>query len=411
MPRARESLSEGKLSMSPGTYRAIEGQSTGFGVLSGGLLVLVGLGFYAAHYIDTHGHYVTGISNQVVWGLPHIFAVFLIVAASGALNVASLGSVFGRETYKPLARMSGVLAITLLLGGLAILVLDLGRPDRLIVALTHYNFKSIFAWNIFLYTGFVAITVVYLWMLMERRFNRYARTVGALAFIWRIVLTTATGCIFGFLVARQSYDAVTMAPLFLAMSLSFGLAVFILVAVISFRGAGYAFPGEALGKLRYLLGCFSAAVFLLVVIQHLTTLYVAEHQAVERFLLLDGGIYPLLFWVGQIGLGTVLPLLIAFHRRFAECTTSLMMAAGFVVVGGFCQLYVLIVGGQAYPLMLSRQFEVVESTFFDGVVATYVPSLAEIGLGVGGLALALFLYVIGLKIFYCLPDNDNPATN
>ena len=49
---------------------------------------------------------------------------------------------------------------------------DLGRPDRLIVALTHYNFKSIFAWNIFLYTGFIVITAVYLWMLMERRFER-----------------------------------------------------------------------------------------------------------------------------------------------------------------------------------------------------------------------------------------------
>ena len=37
-----------------------------------------------------------------------------------------------------------------------VLMLDLGRPERLIVATTHYNFKSIFAWNVFLYTGMVA---------------------------------------------------------------------------------------------------------------------------------------------------------------------------------------------------------------------------------------------------------------
>ena len=95
------------------------------------------------------------MSNQIVWGLPHVFAIFMIVAASGALNVASLGTVFGRAAYKPLGRLSGLLSIALLLGGLAVLVLDLGRPDRLIVAMTSYNFKSIFAWNIFLYVGFL----------------------------------------------------------------------------------------------------------------------------------------------------------------------------------------------------------------------------------------------------------------
>ena len=94
----------------------------------------------AARTMEQHGHVVTGMDNQIVWGLPHVFAVFLIVAASGALNVASVASVFGRAAYKPLAPLSGLLASALLLGGLAVLLLDLGRPDRLVVALTHYNF-------------------------------------------------------------------------------------------------------------------------------------------------------------------------------------------------------------------------------------------------------------------------------
>ena len=70
-----------------------------------GLVVLVGLG--AAYYMEHHGHVVTGMTNQIVWGLPHVFAIFLIVAASGVLNVASIGSVFGKPVYKaraPLVR-------------------------------------------------------------------------------------------------------------------------------------------------------------------------------------------------------------------------------------------------------------------------------------------------------------------
>ena len=80
-----------------------------------GLFILAALG--AAWYMEHNGHWVTGMNNQIVWGTPHVFAVFLIVAASGALNVASISSVFNKAAYKPLARLSGLLAIALLVGG------------------------------------------------------------------------------------------------------------------------------------------------------------------------------------------------------------------------------------------------------------------------------------------------------
>ena len=96
------------------------------------LAAIAGLGGLAFAYMEHEGHWVTGMTNQVIWGTPHVFAVFLIVAASGALNVASISSVFGKSLYKPLARLSGLLAVALLAGGLMVLVLDLGRPDRLI---------------------------------------------------------------------------------------------------------------------------------------------------------------------------------------------------------------------------------------------------------------------------------------
>ena len=57
----------------------------------GGLVSAIGIG--AALYMEHSGHVVTGMNNQIVWGIPHVFAIFLIVAASGVLNVASIGSV------------------------------------------------------------------------------------------------------------------------------------------------------------------------------------------------------------------------------------------------------------------------------------------------------------------------------
>ncbi len=382
-------------------YRPIEAGGGYYAVLSV-LLALVAAGAYAAHFMDVNGHYVTGMNNQIVWGVPHVFAVFLIVAASGALNVASMASVFGRLAYKPLSRLSALLAITLLVGGLAVLVLDLGRPDRLIVAMTHYNFRSIFAWNIFLYTGFIVIVALYLWLMFEPRLDRYASSAGIVAFVWRIVLTTGTGSIFGFLVAREAYDAAIMAPLFVAMSLSFGTAVFIVFLMALCRGFDWQLGDAIVMRLGRLLGIFVATVLYLSLAQHLTSLYAAEHHRVERFLLLEGGVYTAVFWLVQVVLGGLLPLALFYLPRFQGRHAAVALGAALVLVGGLAQLYVIIIGGQAYPLTLLPGMQV-SSSFFDGVVASYAPSLPEIALGVGGVALALLIVMLAMRVLAFVP--------
>ncbi|MDO8904998.1 NrfD/PsrC family molybdoenzyme membrane anchor subunit [Hydrogenophaga sp.] len=367
-----------------------------------GAITAVGLG--ASHYMEVHGHIVTGMNNQIVWGLPHVFAIFMVVAASGVLNVASIGSVFGQAAYKHRAPLSGLLCIALLMGGLMVLMLDLGRPDRVIVAATHYNFKSVFAWNVFLYSGMTAIVAVYLWTMFERRMNKYSKTAGLAALVWRFVLTTGTGSIFAFLVARQAYQSALLAPLFIVLSFGWGLAVFLIVQSTMYAWEGRVLDSAIRRRMARLLGIFIAASLYLVAVYHLTNLYYAKQVAFERFLLVDGGIYPLLFWVGYVLIGSVLPLLLVFHPRLSSERTT--FAASVLVVGGaFAFLYVFIIGGQAFPLEIFPGHEV-SSSFGDGVIASYVPSLPEFLLGVGGLGAALLLTVVGVRAFDFMPQDD-----
>ncbi len=393
--------------MKSATYSEISGANKGFYGLLCVLGIIVLAAIAAAWRMEHLGHYITGMSNRIVWGMPHVFAVFLIVAASGALNVASIASVFGRVTYKPLARLSGLVAIALLIGGLSVLVLDLGRPDRLIVAMTQYNFRSIFAWNIFLYVSFLAIVAAYLWMQMEWRMDRLVLVVGWVAFVWRLVLTTGTGLIFGFLVARQAYDAAIMAPMFIAMSFAFGLAVYILVLMAACGGSARKLGGKLLRQLGRLLGVFVCVVLYLVAVQHVTNIYAAEHWDVERFILLQGGIYTILFWAGQVVAGGLVPLALIYHPVLAS-RRSLAIAAGLVILGGFAQIYVIIIGGQAFPLVLFPGMEVT-SPLLDGQVAFYSPSLVEVTLGIGGVALAGVVVMVGLRVLRFLPDTLSDA--
>ncbi|HYH18314.1 MAG TPA: NrfD/PsrC family molybdoenzyme membrane anchor subunit [Azospirillum sp.] len=368
----------------------------------GVLAAVAAVGLGSALYMEHHGHVVTGMSNQVVWGLPHVFAIFLIVAASGALNVASIGSVFGKAPYKPLAPLSGLTAVALLAGGLMVLVLDLGRPDRLVVAMTHFNFSSIFAWNVILYNGFFAIVGVYLWTMLDRRMNGHSGKVGLAAFLWRLILTTGTGSIFGFLVARETYHSAVMAPLFIAMSLSFGKAVFLLVVVGLYRMEDREVGDAMVKRLAKLQALFVAATFYLVVVQHLTNLYTARGGEVEHFFLGSGGVYTLLFWGGQILVGTVLPLILLLHPGFNTTRSNVLLAAALVIVGGLAQVYVIVIGGQAFPLSLFPGMQVT-SDAFDGTVGAYDPSLPELLLGLGGAAVALLIITVASAAFRFLP--------
>jgi len=162
-----------------------------------------------------------------------------------------------------------------------------------------------------------------------------------------------------------------------AMPAAFGLAAYILVLLAACRGSG-----RELGD----------------VVLH-------EHLGVERFILLDGGIFTMLFWAVQVFVGGVLPLLLVFRSPPSGSRNTgrtMALASVLVIVGGFAQVYVIVIGGQAWPLTLFPGMEV-SSAFHDGAIASYMPSLPETVLGLGGVGLAGLIVLFGAKVLRFLP--------
>ena len=371
-----------------------------------GFFILIG--FACSLYMEHEAHYVTGMNNQIVWGLPHIFAVLLIVIASGVLNIASISSVFDKKLYKPLAPLSALLAVAFLIAGLIVLVLDLGKPDRLIVAMTTYNFKSIFSWNIFLYSGFAVVLAVYMWTMLDREVNRFSKYAGTFAFGWRIILTTGTGSIFGFLVAREAYATAILAPLFIVMSLLYGTAVYYLILKTISKFHNTYISDDIVKNLRKLTIMFLFANLYFLFLYHITNMYIAKHLDYEIFILSSGGIYTIAFWVGQLFVGIIMPIILLNSSRLS-LEYSLILSSVLILIGSFIAMYVIIIGGQAYPLTIFPDHVIIESSFYDNVVHSYIPSLYELGLGLGGVALALIIVLIGIANFKFLPTIIKPA--
>jgi molybdopterin-containing oxidoreductase family membrane subunit len=291
----------------------------------------------------------------------------------------------------------------LLTGGLIVLVLDLGRPDRLVVAMTTFNFKSIFAWNIFLYSGFMAVIAIYLWMMFEARYNKFVGKVGAFAFAWRVTLTTGTGSIFAFLVAKEAYGALS-APLFIALSLLMGTAIFYKILFWMDRGLGVPLGAEIISRFRKLLIYFIFTVLYITVLAHLTSLYITKNHDFEFFLLFSENIYTFLFWVGQIGLGTIIPLVILYNKKLSKSALGILLASILVILGGFIMLYIIIISGQAYPLDLFPGYNE-SSTFYDGAISAYTPSIYEVMLGLGGVGISAAIYIFAIMVLDFTPKN------
>lgn len=369
----------------------------------GGLAVLGGA--FAVHMMEHHGHIISGMNNQIVWGMPHVFAIFLIVAASGVLNVASIGSVFGKAIYKARAPLASLLSIAMLSGGLAVLMLDLGRPDRIIVAATNFNLTSVFAWNVVLYSGMFSLVVIYLWTMMERRMNPFNKAAGLAVFVWRFVLTTGTGLIFAFLTARQAYGSALLPPMFIVLSFAWGLAVFHLVQASIYVWNVKKLDPEILQRKKNLLGVFVIGSLYMVTTYHFTNVYFAHQTGFESFILRDGGIYPALFWWGYIVAGNVLPLLLIYVPGLGK-SKCVIAASSLVILGAFALLYVFIIGGQAYPLSIFPGYQV-SSSFADGQIASYQPSIYEFLLGFGGLAIAFIITTVSVRVLNFMPQ-DKP---
>lgn len=389
-------------------YREWRIPPTQFWSILGALAAVVGIATLAFGYMEHTGHWVSGMNNSVVWGTPHVFAVFLVIAASGALNIASIGTVFHKPIYKPLGRLSGLLAVAMLMGGLLVLVMDLGRPERLIVAMTSYNFSSIFAWNIFLYSGFMVIVIAYLWTMADRQGAPFNYSVGVIAFLWRLALTTGTGSIFGFLVARQAYDAAVLAPMFVLLSFAYGLAIFMMVLLFSFDEDNRPIGPKILRRLKNLLGVFVAGVLYFALIYHLNNLYGAKNDGFENWLLFNGGIHTFMFWIGWILIGGLLPLGIIYHPELSKERNWIMAACILVALGGLAAMYVIIISSQAYPIQMFPGYTIIESSFFDGVngqPGPYTPTIPEVLLGFGGVAVALIITVVGMRVLQFLPES------
>ncbi|MFC2002565.1 NrfD/PsrC family molybdoenzyme membrane anchor subunit [Chloroflexota bacterium] len=382
-------------------FVTLEGKSRSYYVVVAVLaaLALSGLICFAISYIK--GHQVFGSSNVIPWGMPIVLTIYLIGLSAGSLILSSLTYVFGREEYRPIARMAVFLAIALIFGAMLSIAIDLGRPEkfwRLLMFFYLNNMTSMFAINGILYGGYFVLSLTYLGFILANQL-RLTRIMGIIAVCWAVLVHMGTGAIFGFIAARETWVSPIKPLEFLAAALTSGVALLILSVIVVLKSSGRNVKKEMITSLGRMLSAFIVILLALVFVDKLTHFYSPDRGATVFML---AGQFSWIFWAFQIGMGAIIPLAILFNPRLNKTVRGVALAAVSVVIGVFFERYYLVIPGAAYPLHYYPGK--IEGVW--GAVGSFPLTPAETLLSVGIVALLGLLFVLGLKYLELLPPKE-----
>ncbi len=243
--------------------------------------------------------------------------------------------------------------------GFAILM-DIGKPERVLNMAFSPNFKSMFVWDFYTLTLAVIFAAAYLW------FGSKHKWLPIVAAIFATAVVVVEGWILSVSAGTPLWQNPMLPLVFLLDGLIVAIAVVLLVS--------------AQPKLKGILAALLAAVVVLSVVELVTVSYGGTTEAKEGIALLWSGALAPFYW-GALILGSVVPF--ALLARGEASRTSAVIAGVLAVLGVFASKLAVLVAGQALPFVRTP--------------ATYVPTLVEIGGVIGIVALAGLLFVLGTR--------------
>jgi Ni/Fe-hydrogenase subunit HybB-like protein len=200
------------------------------------VLCLLGLNAYCRQF--AHGLIVTGMSDEVSWGVYIANFTFLVGVAAAAVMMVIPVYIYKNEDLHDLVIFGELLAVAAILMCLAFVTVDLGRPDRfwhLIPGIGQFNFpRSMLSWDVIVLNGYLLLNVHICGYLLYCRYRKikpakwfYIPFV-FIAIVWAVSIHTVTAFLYVGLGGRPFWNSSIVGPRFLASAFTAGPALIIL---------------------------------------------------------------------------------------------------------------------------------------------------------------------------------------
>jgi len=328
------------------------------------LLAVVALVGVAAIAVRTsQGLRVTNLTSLVPWGLWVAFYIYFIGLSAGSFLISTLIYVFGVKRFEPVGRLAIFVAFIAMLTGLLFILLDLGHMERFWTVFFRRNSRSVLEWEIHFYNLYIVILLSELWLLMRRDLIRWGQGRGLKASLCRLLALGSTdlseasaaqdmravrllgmlgvpvalavhggtGAIFAVVKARPYWYTGLFPLIFIVSALASGGAL--LTFLYAFFGRRDKHHRDLVVSLGQMVAGFLALDLIFLASEMLVGLYgaVPDHLATYQAILT--GPFWYVFWIGQLGLGAIVPLALILSRHTRASVGWIGVAGALIVVG------------------------------------------------------------------------------
>jgi Ni/Fe-hydrogenase subunit HybB-like protein len=361
------------------------------------LLLLFGQGVFSyIHHLQV-GLVVTGMSDQVSWGLYIAnFAFFVGIAAAAVLLVIP-AYIFHREDVKHVVLLGEGLAVAAVMVSLMFVLADLGRPDRIWHMLPYigrFNFpESVLAWDVVVLSGYLLLNIALPFYVL---FNHYQEREPqskmyfffvVVTIFWAISIHTVTAFVFSSNPSRPMWHTALLAPRFIASAFASGPALIIITLSLIRKQTSYQI-GEGVINMLALIMAFAIQVNLFFVGTELFTDFYNEgsHGASARYLFLGlDGASKMRPWIWAALSMNVIAVVILMIHPLRKNTKALIAACVLCFVGIWMEKGLGMVVPGFIPTTLGEVFE-------------YYPSSTEVGVVIGIWSFGMLLFTLLAKI-------------
>jgi len=367
-------------------------------------------------------------SIKIPWAGLIATYIFLVASGSGLCIINALGSVFGMERYEMMGKRMAFLSLTTIVFGMLCIVLHLGHPERMPVynALSP-NFRSAISWMGALYTIYLSIVGVELWLLsrsdllnLSDRFDgkvksifkllaldmlhgtrfgglldnpKVLRFVGTLAFISGASALSMLGSVFAHSESRTLWYGPFYPIYFLVSAVFSGYAFLLATTIICYRAKGEQMAPEVqdlIFEMANVLAVVLTAGFVLTVYRLISGLYSPLDR--EPVMLVLIGPFSKAFWIFEIGVMSLLAVPTLLWSAGKRHLRGVLAGSLMVLVGVYVMRYEFVVAGQIYPNIREG-------------LPSYFPTVMEIFVVWGIFASFLITYILG-ELFLSLKEKN-----
>ena len=299
--------------------------------------------------------------SEITWGMPVVLDLFFAGLAAGAFCFAVLTSRRAGESFQACSRAAAILAPLSVAFGLSMLILDLRYKTRFWFTMTVFNGDSPMSLGVWLLTLFSVIATLYAifwipaavreripvigkWPLWSQQ--RVRDLLGYVGFPVALLVSIYTGVLLS-ATSIPIWRNLALPALFCFSSMATGFAAGLLLALLFSPGKRQEIitgPFQWLqGSYRILLPVYLLAILIYVL------LFFMPGIGHKDILPLITGWSGLLWWVGVVGVGVILPLFLNLRKTKASLS-RIFVFLGALLTGGLLLRLVLVFIGQEHVI-------------------------------------------------------------